>query len=452
MSAFALAPLAARAASDDLVTYRLTAAPLGNGIAYNGTIPGPVLRVTHGQRVRVEYVNRSPIATTIHWHGMILPNAMDGAAGVTQRAVAENGAFVYEFTPDPPGTRWYHDHAAQMGELRGLFGAFIVEDPREERADVEYVVVLHDVPDMASIRAAITGTSRVPMIDPMGSSEMDAMRAGERMGDEIAYLSHRVNGKTYPNGAMLRVKVGDRVRLRILNASGTQARYVRLAGHRLRVTHADGNPVPVAREFDVLRIGLAERYDAWFEVTKPGAWLLQGIYDGPLAFQQSMLVYTDGMEHAAPMGSPIMLDGLDVLSYEKIAGGYGGRLRTGITRDAHYTLGGGDWGSSRWTMNGATWPDVPPLTLQRSDRARVRFTNKTDMDHPMHLHGHTVRVVEIDGRPLAHPPLKDTALVGSNGGTLAWDFEPGRFPGHWLLHCHNEVHMIDGMMTEVTYS
>ncbi len=128
------------------------------------------------------------------------------------------------------------------------------------------------------------------MIDPMDSPEMLQMKPDDKMGDEVSYVAHCINGATYPGTKSLAVKVGDRVRLRVLNASATQTRYVRLAQHRLRVTHADGNPVPTPMEFDALRIGVAERYDAWFEVTKPGAWLLQGLSSDPLAFQQAMVV------------------------------------------------------------------------------------------------------------------------------------------------------------------
>ncbi len=461
MSAFALARLPERALAGDVVSYRLAAMPMRyspapgvvvDAVGYNGSIPGPVLRVVHGQRVHVEYVNQSPIQTTVHWHGMVLPNAMDGVAGVTQRAVPPGGRFIYDYAPDPPGTRWYHDHAGDMGVLRGLFGMFVVEHPRDEPADVECAVIFHDVPDFASVQAAMMGDSRAPMIDPMGSPEMRAMKPSDKMGDEVRYRAHCINGATYPQTKSLQVKVGDRVRLRVLNASATQTRYVRLAGHRLRVTHADGNPVPFPMEFDALRIGVAERYDAWFEVSKPGAWLLQGLSSDPLAFQQAMAVYTEGMENAAPLSSPQSLDGVDYLTYEKLGGGFASAPdERGITVRKAFTLGGGAWDSPRWTLDGATWPKTPKIRVQRGDRVRVHFKNTTDMDHPMHLHGHVIRVVEIDGKPLAHPLDKDTSLVRSNGGTLTWIFDADSPAGRWLLHCHNEIHMMDGMMTEVDY-
>jgi multicopper oxidase len=461
MTSFAVAKLPLQALAQDVVSYRLTATPIRyspapgvvvDAIAYNGSIPGPLLRVRHGQRVRVEYVNQSSFRTSVHWHGMMLPNAMDGVPGVTQAPVEPGGRFVYEYTPNPAGTRWYHDHADQFGLLRGLFGMFIVEDPRDAHADVECAIVFHDVPDFATVRAALAGTSHAPMIDPAGSSEMMQMKPDDRMGDEVRYFAHCINGAVYPKTKSLKVSVGDRVRLRILNAGATQTRYVRLAEHRLEVTHADGNPLIVPVSFDALRIGVAERYDAWFEVNKQGSWLLQGLSSDPLAFQQAMVIYTDGTENAAPISSPQSVEGIDVLSYEKLAGGYGAQPGArGAMVAANLTLGGGKWASDRWTIDGATWPNTPRIRVRRGDRVRVHFKNTTDMDHPMHLHGHMFDVAAIDEKPLVNPLAKDVSLVRADGGTLTWTFSANAFPGRWLLHCHNEIHMMDGMMTEVDY-
>jgi FtsP/CotA-like multicopper oxidase with cupredoxin domain len=461
MAAAAIAPLSRRALASDVVEYDLTAAPLAfapapgvvfPGLAYNGTLPGPVLRVTYGQRVRVRYRNLTKVATTVHWHGMILPNPMDGVPGVTQAPVMHGGDFLYEFEPNPPGTRWYHDHGMHLGALRGLFGMFVVDDPHDEHADREFALVFHDVPDMQSVDAAMRGTSSAPMVDPPGSPEMAQMSMNDRMGDEVAYRAHCINGASYPNTQALEVAVGDRVRLRILNANATQTRYVRLAGHRLRVTHADGNPIARPLEVDALRIGVAERYDAWFEVTKPGAWLLQGISADPTAFEQAVVVRTPGMEQTSPQGNPESLDGLDYFTYEK-AGGAGTSVdEGGVDVRKMLTLGGGVYGTSIWSIDGKQWPNAPKIALRRNDRVMIRFTNKTDMDHPMHLHGHRFDVVEINGRALARPLAKDVSLVPANNGTLTWIFDANSPPGRWLLHCHNEVHMMDGMMTEVDYT
>lgn len=453
----ALPPLSSRALASDVVDYTLTSAPLNfspapgvnfAGLAFNGTIPGPVLRVVHGQRLRAKFVNTSGEPGTIHWHGMILPNDMDGVPGITQAAVPNGQSFLYDYVPDPPGTRWYHDHVSD-GVARGLFGLIIVEDPKDEPADKEFALVFHDVPDMPSLQAAMMGTSSAPMVDPIGSPEMMQMKSGDKMGDEVLYKAHCINGASYPDTKKLAVNLGDRVRLRILNANPTQTRYVRLAGHRLTVTHADGNRLPRSVEVDALRLGVGERYDAYFEVTKPGAFLLQGLSSTPLAYQQAAVLFTAGMENAPPQGVPETLDGVDFFTYEK-AGGIAGSAPA--PPDAHmFTLGGGEYGSDMWTINGKTYPGTPRIYVHRGDTVYVHFVNKTDMDHPMHLHGHVFYLTEIDGKRLARPLPKDTSLVHAYGGTATWKFKADSPAGRWVLHCHNEVHMMDGMMTEVVY-
>ncbi|MGA8796468.1 MAG: multicopper oxidase family protein [Candidatus Cybelea sp.] len=449
-----------RALASDVVDVTLRAAPLRfshgtgshfSGLAYNGTIPGPLLRVTHGQRIRVRYASDVGVPTTIHWHGMLLPNAMDGAAGITQPSVPFGGEYLYDFVPGPPGTRWYHDHAFSLASARGLFGMFVVEDPNDEPADREFALVFHDVPKWSSLVAAQRGVSNAPMADPIVSG--DTMRMMRRsMGDEVAYVAHCINGASYPHGKALAIRSGDRVRLRMLNASPTETRYVRLAGHELVVTHADGNPLAQPTTVDVLRIGAGERYDAYFEVRKPGAFLLQGISGDPLESQQAVLLYTEGMENAPLLSEPQTLEGLRVFSYEA-AGGVGAQTKSpmGVTPTYDLALGGGGWENPRWTIAGDVWPNTPKLRVRRGELVTVRFRNTSDMDHPMHLHGHIFALTEVNGVPLLRPLAKDSSLVSSDGGTATWQFTANSSPGRWLLHCHNEVHMVGGMMAEVVY-
>lgn len=460
LSVVSLGRVTQRALASDVVDVTLRSAPLRfspgaglyfSGLAYNGTIPGPLLRVAHGQRIRVRYASGVGVPTSIHWHGMLLPNAMDGAAGITQPAVPFGGEYLYDFVPGPPGTRWYHDHALTLASARGLFGMFVVEDPNDEPADREFALIFHDVPKWSSLNAAQRGVSNAPMTDPVVSGERMQM-THPSMGDEVAYLAHCINGASYPHGKTLAIRTGDRVRLRVLNASPTQTRYVRLAGHELVVTHADGNPLARPTTVDALRIGAGERYDAYFEVREPGAFLLQGISADLLESQQAVLLYTEGMENAPPRGEPQTLDGLRVFSYEA-AGGVGALTKS--PADAPPThdlvLGGGGWENPRWTIDGNVWPNTPKLRVHRGELVTVRFRNTSDMDHPMHLHGHTFALTEVNGVPLLRPLAKDGSLVSANGGTATWRFSATSPPGRWLLHCHNEIHMIGGMMAEVVY-
>ena len=202
------------------------------------------------------------------------------------------------------------------------------------------------------------------------------------------------------------------------------------------------------RQCPTLRVGVAERYDAYFHVTKPGAYLLQGVSSEPLAYQQATVVYTEGMENASPQGVPQTLEGVDYFTYEK-AGGLAGAASS--SAKYNFTLGGGEYGSNKWEINGRTFPDTQKIYMHRNERVTVHFHNKTDMDHPMHLHGHVFQLTEVDGKRLARPLAKDTSLVRANGGTASWEFTADSPAGRWLLHCHNEIHMMDGMMTEVVY-
>ncbi|HUZ72648.1 MAG TPA: multicopper oxidase family protein [Stellaceae bacterium] len=486
-------PMPARAAERDTLDITLEARPFVyppatgthfHGLAYNGQVPGPLLRLRHGQKLHARFVNRTGGPSTIHWHGMILPNAMDGVPDVTQPAVPNGGEFIYAFKPDPPGLRWYHSHVSPQLAL-GLFGAIVVEDPTDPPADLDVVLILHDVPDMKSYAAAMANTSTAPMDLPPGAPELAEMagmkgmamptqppaggdmsgmnmpgkaipsgKTHAEMGDEVFYIGRCINGAAYPHGRPIIARIGQTVRLRILNASPTATHYVRLAGHRLKVTHSDGNPLPRSVVVDVLRLGPAERYDAWVEITRPGAWLLESLSSRPRDLRQAVVVRTPDAAHAAPERPPASFDGSVYFTYA-LAGEAAPAAMTkpepATDVSAHFVLGGGKWGDPRWTINDKTWPDTPKIRVHSGDRVEVRFTNQTDMDHPMHLHGHVFELTSIDGERLKFPLPKDTTLVRANGGTAVWRFTASSPPGRWLLHCHNEVHMMGGMMTEVDY-
>ena len=113
-------------------------------------------------------------------------------------------------------------------------------------------------------------------------------------------------------------------------------------------------------------------------------------------------------------------------------------------------MGGGKPGQSRWTIDGEVWPHTPKIRVRQGDQVLLRWRNPTDMAHPMHLHGHIFELVEQSGVHLRHPLRKDTSLVPANG-SAAWRFVADAPPGRWVLHCHNQVHMMNGMMTEVDY-
>ncbi|MGH2521235.1 MAG: multicopper oxidase family protein, partial [Anaerolineales bacterium] len=211
---------------------------------YNGKVPGEAIRVREGDRVRVTLKNDLPEPTTVHWHGIDVPTNMDGVPDISQPAVQPGETFTYEFEAQPAGTRWYHTHfnSAKQMDL-GLYAPFIIEPPTPDTpTDREYTLLLDDW---------VTGTT-TPNASPtedgmmggapngvMGGGMMGGDSSGGMMGGMMgntgpAYDTFTVNGKAFPVTEPLKVKQGERVRLRLINASNMQTFVIRLAGHRLQ--------------------------------------------------------------------------------------------------------------------------------------------------------------------------------------------------------------------------
>ena len=232
---------------------RLGEGPEFKALTYNGQVPGPEIRVTEGDIIRVALKNDLTKATTIHWHGIPLENAMDGVPGITQPAVQPGETFVYEFEARPAGSFLYHSHVGYQLD-QGLYGSLIIEPAKQKESyDQEYSLVLEDW-----VLRDGGGTATVQRRPPMGGMH-GRMHRGPSFGPadgplwEPVYDGYAVNGKV--NGAIgaLSVRKGDRVKLRLINACSATIFFLRLAGHSLTVSHCDGNPIqPV--ETDVLRI------------------------------------------------------------------------------------------------------------------------------------------------------------------------------------------------------
>ncbi|MBI3783002.1 MAG: multicopper oxidase family protein, partial [Deltaproteobacteria bacterium] len=246
---------------DFVITARETAVQVGaapwNTWTYDGAVPGPEIRITRGDRVRIRLDNRLPQPTTIHWHGLVVPPTMDGVVGLSQPAVQPGESFTYEFDVTQSGTFFYHAHVGLQLD-RGLYGALIVEEPGENdrlRVDREYVLLLDDW---------LTTTPEAALASIQGAGGMMG-------GGGPAYAGYLVNGTTAP--ARLAVTRGERIRLRLINAASATPFRVGLSGHTLTVTHTDGQPVsPI--DVSTLVIGMGERYDVVVSATNPGTWPL----------------------------------------------------------------------------------------------------------------------------------------------------------------------------------
>jgi len=418
---------------------------------YNGQAPGPEIRLREGERLRVTLQNRLPEATTIHWHGVPLPNAMDGVPDVTQRAVAPGQSFVYDFVAEPAGTYIYHSHVGLQLD-RGLIGALVIEERTPHVAyDRDHVVVLDDWlagdPTPASARAeAGMGGMREMMRRMMGGRGMMGDQAGMMLQDPArpSYGALLVNGRGAVDAPVFEARRGERVRLRLVNLASATTYRVALAGHRLTVTHTDGRPVePVT--VDALIIGMGERYDVLVEADNPGAWTLAAASVlGEPAPARAVFRYLGQGQAVPPTDAlPSGLEGGRVLELgDLISVETASAPAPADERSFDLML---SWGMmmapERWTIEGQRYPNADPLEIHAGERVRVSMTNMSPIHHPMHLHGHFFRV----GRA-----LKDTVLIPAHMGRATLDFAADN-PGDWFFHCHNLYHMEAGMARVFRY-
>jgi len=428
-------------------------------MAYNGQIPGPALRLREGERVRVALRNALAEPTTIHWHGVDVPNAMDGVPGITQKAIQPGETFVYEFEARPAGTRWYHTHFEEHRQLDlGLAAPLIIEPARPDPfpVDREYTLVLDDwatgtgqpVPatreGVAGARGG-TGGMMGGMGGMMGRGGMGPMMGG---GQTPAYDTMTINGKAYPATEPLRVRKGERVRLRLINASADHTHVARLVGHRLQVTHTDGNPLVQPVDVDAVPIAPSERYDVMVVADRPGAWVFTCLAPGHRAAGEQVLVVYEGHEGGNAKAPDEGVAGLDLWQYGLGRGRDVLPRPSGRERVYDLALSGGMMGSDVWTINGKQYPRTDPLRLRRGDVARVRFVNHSMEAHPMHLHGQSFKVLAVNGARYAQPIVKDSVDVEGRMGSAVVEFTADN-PGDWLFHCHKPMHMDGGMIALV---
>jgi len=236
-----------------------------DGWGYNGVTPGPTLRATEGDRVRVTLVNRLPAPTTVHWHGIDVPVAQDGVPGLSQEPVEPGETFVYDFLATNPGTRWYHSHVDSNMQIQlGLFGAFIIDPrlPEPVQYDREFTYILTE--------KALDVTPAVAE----GDADVRNREGGNGRGGAFTPDLFLMNGKAGTAIDPIDVKEGERVRIRLINA-GNQVHAMHTHGHSFKLIATDGNPVPVAAQLikDTVLVGPAERYDVELVANNPGVWM-----------------------------------------------------------------------------------------------------------------------------------------------------------------------------------
>lgn len=436
-------------AAETAGAFQLTAAParlpLVGGehpatavFAYNRTVPGPELRIAQDRPFAARAENRLALDTTVHWHGIRLPNAMDGVPGLTQPPIKPGASFLYEFSPPDAGTFLYHPHDNSLEEMgRGLAGALIVEPPEPFAADRELVWVVQDWRLMGDAQIA-----------PGFANLMEAAMAG-RVGNTVT-----INGRL-PDAVP--VRAGERIRLRIVNAATARIMALAFEGHRPVVIALDGQPCDPHEPKGRLLLGPAMRADLVLDMSgEPGSRhrVTDDFYGSRLGYTLVELAYATAPPlRAHPPSTPMRLPpnplpqpDLTTAEHHLV------RLQGGMMGDAGM-MGGMMGGGAIWAINGKSMTgdgsaDMPPmLILRRGTSCVLVIKNETAWWHPMHLHGHSFRVLSRNGAKVAHDIWGDTVLVKPRE-TVAVAFVADN-PGNWLFHCHIMDHQMAGLMTVI---
>jgi FtsP/CotA-like multicopper oxidase with cupredoxin domain len=378
------------------------------GYTVNGTSPGPEIRARQGDLVEVSFVNESVAAgATLHWHGIDVPNAADGVAGITQDAVPLGGRFTYRFEATDAGTYWYHSHQVSHEQVeRGLLGAIVIEPVEASAASTD-------------------------------ASDADVTALLHVYGGQ-----HTLNGRV--SDEQVAADPGSTVRVRVINTDqGTAAVW---SAAPFRVVATDGHDVNGPTDVDGQRllIPAGGRADVAVQAPQRGAVRLH------VGGARSILI-GDPAASGPPSRQPA--ETLDLLAYGTPAPL--GLDPSSPDRTYDYVIArrfgliDGRPGNF-WTINGRLFPDVPMFHVSEGDVVVMRIVNDSGDVHPMHLHGHHVVVLSRD----------DVAASGSPWRVDSLDVHPGESyeiafvadnPGIWSDHCHTLPHAVDGLVAHVMY-
>jgi FtsP/CotA-like multicopper oxidase with cupredoxin domain len=477
-------------------TVNITGRPVEK-ITVNGSIPAPTLFFKEGEDAVIHVTNHMDVPSSIHWHGLLIPGAMDGVPGFNGfPGIMPGETFTYRFKIRQTGTYWYHAHS--MGqEQDGLYGSLVFAPAGKDpiKTDRDYVVVLSDFMDeesddvMANLKMASDyyNVARRTVGDffddaksrGFGKAWKDAKDWGHmRMSPtdlaDVSGYTFLINGKTPDQNWTGLFKPGERVRLRFINASAMSIYDVRIPGLKMNVLQSDGQNIEPLK-VDEFRFAPAETYDVVVTPQDDKGYTIAAEPIDRTGFALGTLATADGMRGEIPVQRPRALltmgdmgmEGMEdmTMTPEDMKSGWAdtGKAKGDVvlnykdlryagiqkdTRDAERTIDvrlGGNMERYIWTINGKKFMDADPIHLKYGERVRLNFTNETMMAHPMHLHGMFVQLE--NGQPAEKLPNKHTVIVppGQSYSVLLTADEIGE----WAFHCHLLYHMMSGMMTKV---
>ncbi len=423
--------------------------------AYNDAVPGPEIRVRQGDRLRIVIDNSLHEETTVHWHGVRTPNAMDGVPHLTQVPIAPGETFTYEFDAVDAGTFWYHPHQRSFEQVgRGLYGPLIIEEAESVLVDRDLTWVLDD-----------WRLTRLAAISDDFGNRHDMMHNG-RVGNTVT-----INGRIPES---VSVRAGERIRLRLINAANARIFGLDFTDLEPVVIALDGQPVvPHAPPGGLVTLGPAMRMDLILDMTgqpKSRITVVDRFYQ-EMEYRLVDLAYSETALRedtpdwpvelpANPLGEPDM--GKAIRHEVTFNGGMMGQM---VMAEMGGSMGDGSpggmmgnmmnmmHGQGIWFINGkaATGHVMDPLlTLRRGRTYVLTMTNATAWHHPIHLHGHSFRVLSRNGQPTAHREWQDTVLmVPRERVEIAFVADN---PGDWMFHCHILEHQAAGMMGVIRVS
>jgi FtsP/CotA-like multicopper oxidase with cupredoxin domain len=418
-------------------------------VGYNGQVPGPLIRLREGKQVSVRIFNDTDTPEFVHWHGQFIPSEVDGAGEENSIMVPARGQVGYQFSPRPAGIRWVHTHVLAGSNLygglySGQFAVVYIEANQEAGSyDQEVFLATHEFEPFFS--SGEMEEEEAKPEEPTLEAEVKTDKSQKANGWEVGYQTFTINGRCLGYGDPIRVKEGQRVMFRILNASATETLELALPGHEFLVVALDGNPVPRQAKVKVLQLGSAERIDAIVEMKNPGVWILGTPMDEDRNRGMGVVV-----EYANRKGEP---------QWRHPGEADWNYLLFGETKPADQPdevipmeigkINGGKGGFNIWTINGQPYDKSEPTKIQQGRRYRLAFVNKSDDMHPLHLHRHNFEITKIHGKETSGI-YKDTVLV-KGFSRVDVDFFADN-PGLTLFHCHQNLHMDFGFMRLFEYA
>ncbi len=362
-----------------------------------------------------------------------MPADQDGAAEEGSPVIPAGQSLVYSFTPKPSGTRWYHSHAMAMTDLTrstysGEFG-FLVVEPASDPGRYDREVLL------AARRWEGEWVS------------MQDIRKGPppNNGLEVMYHSATLGQRMLGHDEPVRVRQGERVLFRLLNASASMDVALALPGHRFTVLALDGNPVPKPTAVDVIRLDVAERADVIVEMNNPGIWILGSTDDMDRNMGMGVVIEYENRT-GEPQWTPPPNTNWDYVQFARTTAPPPPDETIPLTFEK---IPGGRGGYNRWTINGKSWPDTNPLfTVKQGKRYRLVMHNNSGDRHPVHTHRHTFEVTKVGDTSISGL-MKDT-LSMARFSTAEIDFIADD-PGPTLFHGHHQDHMDEGFAGLITY-